>query len=311
MNYDVPFVPDSQSCSSNAQCASGSCRLTCCDTAFVGCAICSSDFPQTDCALPTITNFDWDWADYVHWTEGFAPAGGDVKTFSIHGDNLCEDQYVGYAYVRGLTFGVTGVENSITDAPTGCICTDFRTITCTAVTIPAGQGVDLLYTLTVGASATSDAAALRSVTSTLATPSDDSHYYGGTMYYTAPSVVSISGPLSTFAPGNFTITGSGFGAAAGGSIVQAVSVGGDPTGTDPLGAYFFQMSNPSTACVVTSDTLITCTNAVMPGQGAGLNVRLTLGPTLANGVSSDPTAWNKAASYAAPVISGLLSLAGS
>jgi hypothetical protein len=124
--------PDSAPCGADSDCASGTCRMTCCAAAFVGCAICSSDATQTDCALPTITR-------------------------------LCLDSNVGYAYVSALKFGPTGTEHTITDAPTNCGCINPNTISCGSVTIPAGTGAELRFALTVGASSTSTE--LRTVTS--------------------------------------------------------------------------------------------------------------------------------------------------
>jgi hypothetical protein len=177
-------LDDSQPCTADSDCTSGSCAGTCCSADFIGCAACTSDVPQTGCAVPGI---GW----YNPASPLLFPSGGGAASFWIGGPNL--GTATNGIYVAKLTFGATGVENEITDASPNCYITGYNDgganfeMQC-EVTIPAGRGTGLIFAVTVARDASAPSSRWTTAVSSLSTATDDDQGYGGTMNYDTPFV---------------------------------------------------------------------------------------------------------------------------
>lgn len=76
-----------------------------------------------------------------------------------------------------------------------------------------GSGDRPHFRVAVARSSTADPSLWVTASSSASAATDNDQGWGGTMKYAPPAVTSVSGPLSPLAPGSFTISGSGFGAA--------------------------------------------------------------------------------------------------
>ena len=284
---------DSQTCTGDDACHSRICQDTCCATDYFGCTKCASAATQTDCVLPTVTA--------VASTPANLPPAGGAATITITGTNFAPASS-GSSNVYALSFGKNGDDNAISDASTGCVVNSPTTITCTSVTIPAGQGKLLTVKVMVGRDAV-NTGGHRTATSA-ASASSSLRYAAGTI--TSVTYTSPSTGFSTMGLSSFTLVGSGFGSAAGGSVVQAVGLGDSGFGfATPATAVPFALT--AGTCTVTSDTAISCTSVVMNGQGRYLELAVHLGPHAANTVVTrfTSTPGSVGALYEAPVISSL------